>query len=677
LAAGDERQRWFHCPASNPGGCAIIPLFSSPIEVGGLPSWRATRAITLLHTIALHALSFAFGLQSMRLFLPALPWYQPDLVGTSFVFFMSGLLAPLLWGAIGRRWSLWLTAGGLALVRLALQVSLHPGWDFWLSAFGTGLFLLYLPISFSDQRMRLGAVGGIRWAEGMILALALDTALQGAGGTVHLNWIGGTGPLLVSVTLGLAALALLASQPTQAGQAADDTPWSEALPIVAVGPFLLLQMLILQNPGWVAEIGAVDSRLASLIVVAGNLLILAGLFLGCMHARQGPLFALAVSIVLLLASSYIQLPSRALLLLLPLVQVALGWALGRLLPIGAAAVRRPITATTVALSLGMWLFLGLLFAYYASFVLDLPIPHTAIPPISAGIIGLCLFFARRPRPSQAAKTRLEPPLFVATLALTLLPAMAWNDAQVRPRPPRAPDDPLTVITYNIHSGFAVDGRQSLEAIARVIEASGADVVALQEISRGWLISGAVDMPAWFARRLGMRFVFRGTADPLWGNAILTHLPILEHGAGDLPQGAAFIRRGYLWAVLDDGASPPLRVIATHLHHIGEEAEVRLLQVPVLLDVWGGSPATVLLGDLNAKPGTEEMGLIQRAGLLDTWAEVGEGPGLTIPAGDPQLRVDWIWHTPDLVGLDAYVVASTASDHRPVVATLARRIEDRR
>jgi len=46
-----------------------------------------------------------------------------------------------------------------------------------------------------------------------------------------------------------------------------------------------------------------------------------------------------------------------------------------------------------------------------------------------------------------------------------------------------------VMNYNVHSGFSFAGRQDLEAIAQVIEDSGADIVALQEVSRVRLMEG--------------------------------------------------------------------------------------------------------------------------------------------------------------------------------------------
>jgi endonuclease/exonuclease/phosphatase family metal-dependent hydrolase len=240
-----------------------------------------------------------------------------------------------------------------------------------------------------------------------------------------------------------------------------------------------------------------------------------------------------------------------------------------------------------------------------------------------------------------------------------------------PRPVQPVDRPLRVMTFNIHSGFGSAGRHDPEAIARVIEDSGADIVALQEVSRVRLLDGGTDLAIWLSHRLNMPFLFHGDEEPIWGNAILSRFPILQHGQGRLPDEGALISRGYLWAEIDIGGETPLFLIATHLHHVEADQPIRLKQVPVLLDLWGGRPLTVLMGDLNAEPDWEEMNLIYDAGLIDAWLETGEGDGFTWPAAVPDKRIDWIWHTADLVAVRAQVVQTQASDHRPVLAVINR------
>jgi len=260
---------------------------------------------------------------------------------------------------------------------------------------------------------------------------------------------------------------------------------------------------------------------------------------------------------------------------------------------------------------------------------------------------------------------------IAAIALTSISLLYWIATEAFPRVEGeiTPSLPVRVMTYNIHSAFASDGHQDPEAIARVIEASGADIISLQEVSRGWLIDGSTDLTTWFARRLGMQVLFKGTTGPMWGNAILTRYPVLEHGSGSLPLAGSLMARGYLWAKIDVGDREPLLVIATHLHHVEAENQVRLEQVPVVLAFWDQAPNSLIMGDMNSEPGYPEMDLIAQAGLVDSWAEAGSGKGLSWPAIDPFERIDWIWHTPDLTALEAEIIQSTASDHLPLVVTL--------
>ncbi len=225
------------------------------------------------------------------------------------------------------------------------------------------------------------------------------------------------------------------------------------------------------------------------------------------------------------------------------------------------------------------------------------------------------------------------------------------------------------MSYNIHSAFNVEGSQDLEAIASIIENSGADIIGLQEVSRVRLMDGSADMPTWLANRLDMQMVFQGTEEPIWGNAILSRYPILETGYGDLPEEDSLIKRGYLWALIDVGAEEPLLVIVTHLHHIEEDSNIRVVQVPVIIDFWDGGSSTVVIGDLNADPDSPEMKLIAESGLVDSWIEIGQGPGYTYASNAQSKRIDFIWHSVDLTVVDIEVIQTQASDHMPVIATL--------
>ena len=209
----------------------------------------------------------------------------------------------------------------------------------------------------------------------------------------------------------------------------------------------------------------------------------------------------------------------------------------------------------------------------------------------------------------------------------------------------------------------------MEAIARVIEESGADVVALQEVSRGWVVAGSLDMLSWLAQRLDMVAVGGPTTtDRQWGNAILSRYPILGERAGRLPSEGLPLRRGYLQAEIDTGGTS-LLLISTHLHHIAEEGEIREVQAGALLADWDAAPRTIIAGDFNAPPESEEIRLLVEAGLVDSAAALGIDPGYTSPADAPLQRIDYIFLSPDLMPEAFWLLPTTASDHLPLLVTV--------
>jgi endonuclease/exonuclease/phosphatase family metal-dependent hydrolase len=229
-------------------------------------------------------------------------------------------------------------------------------------------------------------------------------------------------------------------------------------------------------------------------------------------------------------------------------------------------------------------------------------------------------------------------------------------------------DTLKVMTYNLHNGFNTRGELELEALATVIEENGPDIVALQEISRGWLISGGVDMLSWLSQRLDMPYVSGPTAGPLWGNAILSKYSITDYNNYVLPPDDLCIERGFTEATIDINGVE-LQIIATHLHHVEEDSDIRQVQVPVILSYWDSSPGTIILGDMNAQPDAPEILMFYQAGLLDTL--IDQPDALTFNSANLYERIDYIWLSPDIQLVESYIPFSQASDHLAVVAVINR------
>jgi endonuclease/exonuclease/phosphatase family metal-dependent hydrolase len=178
------------------------------------------------------------------------------------------------------------------------------------------------------------------------------------------------------------------------------------------------------------------------------------------------------------------------------------------------------------------------------------------------------------------------------------------------------------------------------------------------------------MLSWLSQRLDMPYIWGPTADPMWGNAILSRYPVTSVQVDAMPNNTV-VRpmRGYIVTTIDVGGRP-LQVIATHLHHVGADGALRIPQVQAILDTWNHQPHTAILGDFNAEPDSTEMMLMRQAGLLDSFtvANASNG-GDTYMSSHPDRRIDYIYITPDLTPTRFHVNPSTASDHLAIAVTI--------
>jgi endonuclease/exonuclease/phosphatase family metal-dependent hydrolase len=308
----------------------------------------------------------------------------------------------------------------------------------------------------------------------------------------------------------------------------------------------------------------------------------------------------------------------------------------------------------------------LAFVFYSSYDLTIPFPNTILLPMAGLIVGLAGWGAAR-QLAQFKGTAVSPPWRLAFTALLLL--LPVYEIVTTPAVTAVPGSglPVRVMTYNLHNGFDPQGHLGMEAIAQVIEAQQPDIVALQEVSRGWAVNGSLDMLAWLSRRLEMPYIFAATADPVWGNALLSRYPIIESERVKLPTDDLPLKRGFIWASIDTGQQP-LNVIATHLHHPLDGSPIRVMQVTAILDYWAGNGRTLLMGDLNAEPGTPEMEMLRQAGFTDA-AAMTAGPTYTYPATGPNEHIDYIWLFADLTASDFVIPPEPASDHLGIAVTI--------
>jgi endonuclease/exonuclease/phosphatase family metal-dependent hydrolase len=201
---------------------------------------------------------------------------------------------------------------------------------------------------------------------------------------------------------------------------------------------------------------------------------------------------------------------------------------------------------------------------------------------------------------------------------------------------------MKFVSYNIQYGIGMDGRFDPERIAGSIEA--ADVIALQEVTRGFPKNDHVDLVARFADLFPEHFsVYGAPCDVLsdisidngrrverrfqFGNMILSRWPILATRHFLLPRSrtidALNLQRGALEAVIAAPAGP-LRVYSTHLDHVAPDerlAQIAYLKARILNFTKEGGAVTgalaegfpdlplpddfLLMGDFNMEPESPE------------------------------------------------------------------------
>ena len=238
---------------------------------------------------------------------------------------------------------------------------------------------------------------------------------------------------------------------------------------------------------------------------------------------------------------------------------------------------------------------------------------------------------------------------------------------------------VRVLTYNIHAGKDAEQRPNIAEVAALIDASDADIVMLQEVDRRTTRAGGADHFAELEQLTGMHAAFGKSLDYQGGDygiAVLSRWPIDSATTVSLkvepPQersGVSHEPRVGLHVVVR-APSGSLHVLNTHIDAGGPGTYRRQEVIGLLARIRNAVPAGVPLvfgGDLNARPGTDEIAAVSLA-LTDAHAACGQGPGETFPAHQPDRRIDYVFFRQARC-LHARVLDSDASDHRPLLVTL--------
>lgn len=238
---------------------------------------------------------------------------------------------------------------------------------------------------------------------------------------------------------------------------------------------------------------------------------------------------------------------------------------------------------------------------------------------------------------------------------------------------------IRVATYNIHSGYSEFYHYDLEAVARTIQESGANVVLLQEVEGGRLTSYGADQALWLARRLRMDRRFFPTNEGLQGLAVLSNIEITE------ADGILLTSRGLQTGVQRIKIRPDDGEISLYNTWLGvllegagggaldaqeQDQQRQLSEVLSLMLAHGGGNLNglgryILGGTFNNVPSSDVIITLSRIpGLADPFADENPINATTFRQTGRSARLDYLFT--NMLALGAIVMEQAPSDHRLAV-----------
>lgn len=221
--------------------------------------------------------------------------------------------------------------------------------------------------------------------------------------------------------------------------------------------------------------------------------------------------------------------------------------------------------------------------------------------------------------------------------------------------------PIRLLTYNVHRWG-----DDHAAVAEVVTRCAPDVAMIEEAPTWW---GTRRRRLAFAETVGMHYVVGAArtiglvADPARWSVRRRRIrrpflrPWKQFFTLQLPGGAVAV----------DGSDPPITLVGCHLGLVNAGRPEELRQVLALRRPGVGS---VIVGDVNERPGGPVWRLASAVGLADITASAGP----TFPADHPSARIDAVWASEGVtvrpielsgLGLTRELMVR-ASDHLPVL-----------
>ncbi|MGJ1206107.1 endonuclease/exonuclease/phosphatase family protein [Sphingobacterium lactis] len=229
---------------------------------------------------------------------------------------------------------------------------------------------------------------------------------------------------------------------------------------------------------------------------------------------------------------------------------------------------------------------------------------------------------------------------------------------------------VKILTYNIHHANppSKPGVIDINAIAKVINESGAEIVGIQEVDILVSRSEMMNQAEKLAELTGMEYYFSkgiNLEKGYYGTLILSKHKIVGKRRYDLPMPVASENRSL--AIVDvqlpDGKT--ISVANTHLDLMEENRIEQAAFINELGELY--SKPLILVGDLNAKPNSKPIKLLEQYFVRNTKDNKPTSPNV-----NPNNEIDYIMvlNNVKFSWISYHVIAETyASDHLPLVAEI--------
>ncbi|RMF51580.1 MAG: hypothetical protein D6749_07335 [Chloroflexota bacterium] len=505
----------------------------------------------------------------------------------------------------------------------------------------------------------------------MALGFAADGLIRLIDHTADLTWQAAYLDLQTALSLGLFICALLAivfGSLTRQGVTNQATlNFSSAL---AIGGLFYLEFAVLGLPNAVARRANVEYTFAAPFLAAATLLPTAPLvraaargFILMFDGRyRGWVWALTIGLLLTVGFRFEGILAVVALCGAQFMLTLLWWW-----AVQPSDGKWRFSLAALNLAIAVLVFLAFSGADYLTFeyafVRGLPEP---LGSLLRGLRGLGLLvavvaviFAALPLIAARRRVAWRGGAFRQTLGGMALSALGVALALSLPRAfvlqPPLDSTSLRVGTLNLRGGYSLYFGSDLNATAEAIRRSGVDILLLQEVETGRLVSGGVDQVAWLGRTLNMNAVYLPIVEGMQGLAVLSRLPIVQSSSAELSAiskatAVQFVQlrkpNGLPLDIYNAQLSLIFRSDAFSVEQL-EADQARQIQEILAFMLLNRSQANALIlgGTFNHVPKTDVYLFLSQPpqNFIDPFADFPEERAVTRRlVNEPAVRVDYLW-----------------------------------